>query len=220
MLPLILVSKSKKDTDEFVKSFIKTHNIPKNEIFKIYPQKNGILISQVREIKQEILIASTLPRLFVLYDFDHATTEAQNALLKSLEEAQLNIQFILVVKNEYFILPTVTSRSKIVRLNKDNLIKDKKYDRYREFLSTVEKSLNYRFLADATLTGVTKEDVAIFLEGLIAHYRAKLVSAPESVKILKKTLSLKLLLENNNLNPQLTLDILLIFIFKTFRMKT
>ena len=219
MLPIILVSKSKKDIDEFVKNFIKKHSIPNSKIFKIYPQKKEILISQVREIKQEILIASTLPRLFVLYDFDHATTEAQNALLKSLEEAQSNIQFILVVKNEYLVLPTVTSRAKIVRLNKEVLSEDKKSDRYREFLDTVEKSLNYRFLADATLTGVTHEDAVIFLERLIYHFRTKLVSTPRSVKILKKALYLKLLLENNNLNPQLTLDILLIFIFKTFRMK-
>ena len=98
-MPLILIAKSKKETAAYIEKFIKTHKFIKSKLFRIYPVKNEILISQIREMKKEIKYSSRLPRLFIFYSFDKATLEAQNALLKSLEEAGSTNQFILVSEN-------------------------------------------------------------------------------------------------------------------------
>lgn len=219
MLPLIIVSKNKKDIDDFLQNFIKENKITKNRIYTISPLKKDILISQIRELKKQILIATPFLRLFVIYEFDGASLEAQNALLKSLEEDIIKNQFILMAENEYLILPTIRSRSEIVRLKSKNMPDAKIDEPYSNLLRKIELSTNYAFLADKTLANVQKSDVINFFEMLIIYYRSKLESSPISAKIIKKALLLKSLLESNNLNPQLTCDNLLIFINKAFMMK-
>jgi len=219
MFPIILVSKSKKDADDFLQKFIQENRIGKDRIFIIFPLKKDILISQIRELKKQILIATPFLRLFVIHEFDGATLEAQNALLKSLEENVLENQFVLVTKNEYLILPTIRSRSKIVRLKNKNMSDTKIDDLYSNLLKKIELSTNYGFLADKTLANMQRSDVINFFEMLIVYYRSKLSRHPISAKISKKALYFKALLESNNLNPQLVCDNLLIFLNKAFKMK-
>ena len=69
MLPLILVSKNKKDTVDFLRNFIKENKIAKDRVYTISPVKNEILISQIREMKKEIKYSSRFPRLFIFYNF-------------------------------------------------------------------------------------------------------------------------------------------------------
>lgn len=219
MLPIVLVAKNKDQIKNFLADFIKAQGISKHSVFETFPLKKEVLISQIREIRKEIMLASTSVRLFILYHFDKATMEAQNALLKSLEETGIKNQFILVATNEHLILPTILSRSKIVRPSKNSLNDAKIPDSNVDLLKNIENSTNYNFLSNKKLSGMTKEEVVKFFEELVMNYRSKLASDPLSAKIIIKALQLKALLENNNLNPQLTLDYLLIFINKAFKMK-
>ena len=219
MLPIILVSKNKKDADYFLRKFIKENRIAKDRVYTIFPLKKEILISQVREIKKEIAIAIPFPRLFIFYAFDSATSEAQNALLKSLEENTAKNQFVLVTENEHSVLPTLNSRAKIIRLKYKNMFDAKIDELHTNLLKNIERSTNYRFLADKPLTNLQKDDAKNFIEMVIKYYRLKLANDPVFTKIIKKALYFRALLESNNLNPQLTCDNLLIFINKAFKMK-
>ena len=219
MLPLILVSKNKKDTNDYLQNFIKENKIAKDRVYTISPVKNEILISQIREMKKEIKYRSRLPRLFIFYNFDRATLEAQNALLKSLEETGLTNRFILAAENEYLILPTVRSRSKIIRLKQKRNLDQQAENWLINLLDNSEQTSDYRFLSNSSLADLNKEDSEKFFQTLLIYFRNKLVSNPNSVRIIKQIFSYKSLLENNNLNPRLTFDNLLIFVFKTFRMK-
>ncbi len=71
-------------------------------------------IGQIREIQSELRFASSRARLFVLHGFDGATEEAQNALLKSLEQHEPNVHFILLCENYHQVLPTIRSRCRLV----------------------------------------------------------------------------------------------------------
>ena len=53
----------------------------------------------------------------------------------------------------------------------------------------------------------------------IIIFRERLETDKNSPSIIKEIIRLKALLEKNNLNPQLTVDQVLIFIWKTYRMK-
>lgn len=71
-----------------------------------------IRIEQVRELRKQ---ASLRPyegrtRVFILQDAELLTTEAANSLLKYLEEPPPNVLLVLLVADEYALLPTVLSR--------------------------------------------------------------------------------------------------------------
>lgn len=215
MLPLILVAQDKKQVNGFIQRFISEHAIISSQIFRIEPVKKEISISQIRLIKKEIITAATLPRLFILSDFDLSSLEAQNALLKTLEEST-NCYFILVCKNEYKLLTTIRSRSKTIRLENDKKLKvaDKEVV---ELLQNVKEARNYSFLNDQLIGQIAREKAAEFIEKLITYFYLNLEKDPiYSPKIIKTALLIKERLEANNLNPQLGVDRLLIFIYKCY----
>lgn len=60
---------------------------------------------------------------WIIVSFDRTTTEAQNALLKTLEEPASTTKIILIVPTDNFLLPTVRSRLQFVYLE-DNQLDD------------------------------------------------------------------------------------------------
>jgi DNA polymerase-3 subunit delta' len=86
---------------------------------KVYP-KNGekLLVSDANEIVFESFIKPINHpyKIFIINNFDVSTEEAQNKLLKVLEEPQQNVFFLLGVKNEEKVLPTIKSRCEKVKI--------------------------------------------------------------------------------------------------------
>lgn len=219
MLPIILVSEIEKDINHFLNSFIEKNKYSAANIFRIYPIKQEILISQIRELRKEILVKVSSPRLFLIYNFDQANLEAQNALLKTLEENNENNNFILILKNFYKVLPTVRSRCKIEKLGTTAKLKNENLEHIRALINKIENNENYGFLSDPKINNLTNDGVHSLMTDLILFFRNRLAVDPKSGKIIRKIIELKSLMLNNNLNPKLTLDNLLIFIAKTSRMK-
>lgn len=56
-------------------------------------------------------------KVYVIKDFDKVTEQAQNKLLKTLEEPEENVHFILTTAVPGAVLPTVKSRSKHITLS-------------------------------------------------------------------------------------------------------
>lgn len=82
----------------------------------INPSEGKITIDQIRELKSLMNLkvpseASTINRIALIIDADRLTTEAQNALLKTLEEPPVNTVLILTVKSERSLLDTIKSRA-------------------------------------------------------------------------------------------------------------
>ena len=80
----------------------------------IVPIENSISIESVRELKQFLQLrvpgSSQIARLVIIEQADCLTTQAQNALLKILEEPPKDTVLILTVAEESALLPTVRSR--------------------------------------------------------------------------------------------------------------
>ncbi len=53
-------------------------------------------------------------KIYIINDGDRATIQAQNALLKTLEEPVNNVIFLFTVANDQNVLPTIKSRMKVV----------------------------------------------------------------------------------------------------------
>ncbi|MDO5023018.1 MAG: AAA family ATPase [Eubacteriales bacterium] len=75
-------------------------------------QANSIKIDDIRSIVERLSIYNIEgdKRAVLLIDADRMTVQAQNALLKSLEEPDKQTYFILTANNKQSLLPTVLSR--------------------------------------------------------------------------------------------------------------
>ncbi len=83
------------------------------------PTKNTIPVQDIRDMITRIGIHSMSggSRAVIIRDADRMTDNAQNALLKSLEEPPEGTYFILVCTQDRQLLPTVISRCRQIRLH-------------------------------------------------------------------------------------------------------
>lgn len=98
--------------DEFSKDNTK---LSKNHIYIIQTTKRTIGIKDVEEVQ---IINSQKTRdvikVICILDADKLTIEAQNALLKVIEEPSSNTQIVLIAKNKDSFLNTINSRCRVI----------------------------------------------------------------------------------------------------------
>ena len=89
---------------------IETNNNP--DYFLIEPDNEKIKIEQIREMQKKIAEKPIISnkKVYIINDADTMTTEAQNCLLKTLEEPPEYIIIILIASNENNLLSTIKSR--------------------------------------------------------------------------------------------------------------
>jgi DNA polymerase-3 subunit delta' len=77
-----------------------------------------ILIDQVRALQHTLALSpySANYRIAFLPDFQRASEEASNALLKTLEEPSEKVILLLTANNQETLLPTIVSRCEVIRL--------------------------------------------------------------------------------------------------------
>lgn len=215
MIPILLVS-SKKDA---VKNLLKErhNNAEKSVLITLKPLESEYSINQIREIQREVQIDQPILRTYILEEFDSASLEAQNAFLKLLEAPPDNVEFILTVSNIYSVLPTIVSRTKIIRLDKKNAL---------DLAPAIAKALDV-FIAKAAFntlnftlfTCQSKEESLNMIEQFALFFHRRLPTDLSAPPILREILKVNWLIKNNNLNHQLAVDHLLIFIQKKYSMK-
>lgn len=134
----------RKMAEEMSKILLETEDlgvaIDYKEISKIDGKKN-IIIEQIRkEIIDDVHIAPATGRhkLYVIDDADYMNEEAQNALLKTLEEPPSYVCIILVAENIQKFLPTIISRVKQISFSK---LEDRKMEVYYK-LNGLENSFD------------------------------------------------------------------------------
>jgi DNA polymerase-3 subunit delta' len=81
-------------------------------------EKKDILIDQVREVSKFLSLKpyNSAYKVVMILNFEDANPAAQNALLKTLEEAPSYALLLLTANNAEQLLPTIISRCEILRL--------------------------------------------------------------------------------------------------------
>jgi replication-associated recombination protein RarA len=82
----------------------------------IVPEKGLIPIDRIRQLYEQTRSIQQSKRCIVIDDADTMSHDAQNALLKLLEEPVENIHFILTTHHEMQLLPTIKSRTQMIQL--------------------------------------------------------------------------------------------------------
>ncbi len=78
----------------------------------------ALKIEEIRSVTSKIALKpyEARYRIAILRDFDHARPQAQDALLKTLEEPPPQALLILLAPSTESLLPTITSRSQVIHL--------------------------------------------------------------------------------------------------------
>lgn len=187
-------------------------------------------IKEIRDLESKISLRPMMAshKIVVINDAEKLTIEAQNALLKTLEEPPDYVIFMLLAKDAYLLLPTIISRCQIINL----AVKNKEFSK-QEFQNKIllfdqllQNRVGERLEKTAELAK-TREDALSFLENSLSFWRQMLLNkynntinnqypalqenltAQQILSILKSTQSTQSLLLKN-VNPRLALDNLLL----------
>lgn len=122
----IILGENGSDFDQAIKIIAKMSITPP---FVISPEKNGVIDEQngsigveaIRNLYELTGSKSQTARFFVFYGAEKMTHQAQNALLKLLEEPGESVKFVLVCRSAANLLPTIRSRAQKIKLAKTTL---------------------------------------------------------------------------------------------------
>ena len=108
---LLCIGKNKTECGT-CKSCIEFENNNNPDCIQIKPDGKVIKIEQIRQMQEKILEKPIVSdkKVYIIDDADLMTKEAQNCLLKTLEEPPRFVIIILVLSNESKILNTIKSR--------------------------------------------------------------------------------------------------------------
>ena len=131
----ILCTNNSKQCNE-CKSCIEFNSSNNPDFEIIEPDGNNIKIEQIRELIKKVYEKPIVSnrKVYIINDSNLMTKEAQNSLLKTLEEPPEYVTIILIASNESLFLPTIKSRCTKIVFNKltDNELKmilEKKYSK-------------------------------------------------------------------------------------------
>lgn len=179
MIAKLLISSSVRQIKEEVGKIL---SLPANHPDVLYfaaGEKMGI--AEARKIKQHFSLKpySAISRVVIMEDASSMTHEAQNALLKTLEEPPEEAMLILGAPSDANLLPTVLSRCEIIRLpSPTNPVPSSHFSEDIEKL--LNASIEERFEYIAKL-----KDKKEFLNSLTSYFHQKL---PENLEFTKELL--------------------------------
>jgi hypothetical protein len=182
-------------------------NDPDLLIIEKEKDKKSIGITQSRNITKflrEKPLVSELKTVVILSS-ELMTNEAQNALLKTLEEPPSYAEIYLLSKTESSLLDTVTSRC----VKKAVLAGDKNISETSEILHILELSLGERLDKAKLIPQMEKEDLTELLEKWIIELRTS-SSDLKTVEKIKRIIEFKKDLEETNVNTRLAIETLLL----------
>lgn len=159
----------------------------------IYPKSDkNLMVEDINEIVSDCYIRpmEAKYKVYILERFDECTTQAQNKLLKTLEEPPANVVFILTTSNDSVVLPTIASRSK--KVNESELSFDI-IEKYLEAKS-INKAKLLASMSDGGLAVANKlieSPVSVDIVKLAFDVLLNLKSSTDILKFSSKIISLK-----------------------------
>lgn len=122
---------------------VKTEKEINPDVFVLETEEKTILVDEIRKLRKDAYIMPNEceKKVYIIKDAEKMNVQAQNALLKILEEPPKFVCFILECENEKKLMQTIRSRCSIYRFN------DEKYDldencleKAREMIKAIEKN--------------------------------------------------------------------------------
>jgi len=217
MFSLIISSPDKQNRREYIGNHCKDLNINKFDITYIERETalkqnvSSIGIEEIKNMHKKLFLKPLKSpiKAVVLEDAQLLTPEAQNALLKVLEEPPPNTLIILSVDSKEPLLPTIISRCKIIELKTDDAkLTSKQQTELTEFIENLPAMTIGEKFKKAELLSKDKEKAIDWTKNLILILHKKLTNdaSPYNLSILKALLKLHALLKTTNANPRFAIE--------------
>lgn len=206
MQSILIVGNKDKILEESSK-IIDENKISKFDIRVITSEKT-IGIPDTRILQKNIFLTPTSGKLkaVILECFQGATTDAQNSLLKILEEPPEDTIIIILVLSLDFILPTIISRCKIINLLEVHKLAEKEKKDLFTLLEDLKKDRIGQALLIAQTYSKDKNTALVFLENLIVSVSDNLETDRNSGSVLKKIQASYSSIKGTNVNIRLALE--------------
>lgn len=209
MHSFIISSKNLEKGREEAINFAKAGKVDRIDI-EILEFEKPLGIGDVRNIQKKIFLKplrGDKKALIIKLNLG-ATLEAQNSMLKLLEEPPLSSLIFLITDNAKIFLPTILSRVKLIEIANEDIQTNS--NGLKEILS-INGAGDSLYLAQ--VVGKDKSEAIVFLESAILAAREKMLSElenkQESLKLRKLIHKLELThydLKTTNANPRLALE--------------
>lgn len=190
MQPKVIVSKNRKERDLKIWDTLKDSQITQTspDLFILEDEKIGIA-----QIKQLIKHLSTKPfgktaKSVIILNGNNISPDAQNALLKTLEEPPGESIIIIGVDSETKLLPTVLSRCLVLNHKPSAISHKPEFDLDQILNATIEERFD---LIEKTA------DKEKFLNDLTESYRQKILKGEGSSGFLEELLQAQIWKESN-----------------------
>ncbi len=130
--------------------------------------KKFLSVSQIRDLRADAFVkAHQAPhRVFIIEDAHRMNDQAQNALLKVLEEPPKNVVFILLVPSKTKLLDTIISRCVLLSLNNSDVKDDTYLELADKFIELLISGSEYEMLKLLTPLEKSRADAETFFSAL------------------------------------------------------
>lgn len=113
----------------------------------IYPKEKSFLVSDSKSIIENVDIKpmQSKYKIFIINSIDNATVQAQNKLLKTIEESPPNVIFLFNAVNKNNVLQTIVSRTQIFEIEnfeEENIKKSAEYEFVFDLIKNMKSSKN------------------------------------------------------------------------------
>ncbi len=228
MLSQIVVSKDKIKRGEFIEKICAEYNIDKFDLTVIEKENsikqnvNSIGIEDIKNIQKKIFLMPIKSQMkaVIIEDAQMLTVQAQNSLLKVLEEPPDRTVIILSSDSSDVFIPTITSRCSVILLDKEI----QKYDEdimieAQKFLGRIDDMPVSGVLKYAENLAKDKDRATVWAECVILKLRDMLLreSIPgqtgyELIEKINVFQSLRSQLKNTNINTRFAIENALLLI--------
>lgn len=223
MTSFIIIAKDKKKREAYTKEYAAKQKIDQFDITLIEKDSNakpltqsiGIEIVKKMQTKLFLKPIKSENKIVIIEDAQLLTPEAQNALLKVLEEPPANTIIFLATTTREALLPTIISRCHVIQLEETSTkLSEKKVTEYTSFITNLETLTLGECLKKAEQLAKDKEKAIDWIEGVILLLRETLLKQyasenHESLDIpntIRSFQSLHTLLKTTNVNPRFAIE--------------
>ncbi|HEK8844584.1 TPA: DNA polymerase III subunit delta' [Clostridioides difficile] len=183
----------KKFADELSKLLLDYENLENSpDYVLIKPDGNSIKIAQIRNLQSDIVIRPHKDyKIYIINNAEKMTVEAQNALLKTLEEPPNYAIIILVTNNKESLLETIKSRCDIIKFSPIPIEDLKRYlintgieEERAQLLAifsrgSIENALN---LSQSSEFSMMREDIQQYIQIMLDKNIVQILNIPNNME--------------------------------------